>query len=497
MDLNAFSKNVLLTCVLVLQAFTGINAQKKEVTISWDKIIMVSKTTATLQVVANPMLRRNSPIYEGAFNALKSLGADYVRFVPWYHYPQMAVAELQPPSDNKTFWNFRQIDPIVEDFMEATKDHFPVMNFSTIPAWMFLTEQKVEYPSDSNLVCRTYNQGVELRDTTIKEITDYYVRLLSWYTKGGFIDEAGEYHKSGYFYNIPYWEILNEPDIEHRLSVQQYTRIYDAIVIALKKVIPGTKFIGMSLANESDPGWFEYFLDSTQHTGGVIPQILSYHFYGKPDFKEQAIEGYQYSFYNKADAFLDRVRYIENIRKRLAPQSLTFINEVGNILGDQQGASIPEDYWNLSGGMFAYIYIELAKMGIDVLGESQLVGFPTEFPSVTMIDWKNGQVNARFLVLKLLKENFAPGDKMVGTLSNSKEIAAQAFICGNNKKLLLINKRKKEIQIELPIEAKGATVYSVDISTGNRIAESRLADGKITLLPFGVSVIQFENQAMK
>jgi hypothetical protein len=143
--------------------------------------------------------------------------------------------------------------------------------------------------------------------------------------------------------------------------------------------------------------------------------------------------------------------------------------------------------------MFAYIYIELAIMGIDVAGESQLVGFPTEFPSVTMIDWKNGQPNARFLVLKLLKDNFAPGDKMVGTVSNSKDIAAQAFICGKDKKLLLINKRNKEIQIGLPLEAKGAKIYSVGISTGNRIAESRLWDSEITLRPFEVSVIQLEN----
>jgi hypothetical protein len=493
MKLNSFSFGILLACVLVLQPAFGIYAQKKQVTINWDKIIMVSKTTPTLQVVVNPLLLRNSPIYNDAFNALKNLGADYVRFVPWYHYPHMAVVELKPPSGNKTFWDFSHIDPIVEDFMEATKGHSIVMNFSTIPVWMFVTEQKTEYPKDPDLVCRTYNQGMKLRDTTLKEVTDYYVRLLSWYTKGGFTDEAGIYHKSGYFYNIPYWEILNEPDIEHRIPVQKYTQIYDAIVFALKKVIPDTKFVGMSLANESDPEWFEYFLNSANHTDGVQPEIISYHFYGKPDFKEQKLEEYQYSFYNKADAFIDRIQYIENIRKRLAPHCLTFINEIGNIIGDQEGTSIPDDYWNLSGGMVAYIYIELAKMGIDVAGESQLVGFPTEYPSVTMINWKNGQPNAKFLMLKLLKDNFGPGDKMVGTVSNSKDIAAQAFICAKNKKLLLINKRNKQIQIELPLEAKGAKIQSVDISTGNRIAESRLAESEITLLPFGVSVIQLKN----
>lgn len=490
MKLNSFFYQLLLVFAFVMQPAFGIYAQKKQVIINWDKIIMVSKTAPTLQVAVNPLLRRNSPFYKDAFKALKNLGADYVRFVPWYPYPHMAVAELKPASGNKTFWDFTYIDPIVEEFMEATKGHSVVMNFSTIPAWMFVTEKIPEYPDDPDALYKMYNQGIELRDTTLKELTDYYSRLLSWYTKGGFIDEAGVYHKSDHFYNIPYWEILNEPDLEHKITVQLYTRIYDALVIALKKIIPDAKFVGMSLAKESDPEWFEYFLDSSKHIDGVLPDIISYHFYGKPDYKQQGIEEYQYSFFNKADASIDRIRYIENIRKRLAPHCLTFINELGNILGDQEGASIPNSYWNLSGGMFAYVYIELAKIGIDVVGESQLLGFPTQFPSTTMVNWKNGHPNARFMVLKLLKDNFGPGDKMVVTVSNSKEIAAQAFICGKNKKILLINKRNKVIKIELPLDVKGAETYSVDILNGNQISRSRLKESEITMLPFGSSVIQ-------
>ena len=217
------------------------------------------------------------------------------------------------------------------------------------------------------------------------------------YTKGGFKDELGVFHKSGHFYNFPYWEILNEPDLEHFKfqSPHLYTKVYDAIVAALKKISPQTKFIGLSLASENIPEWFEYFLNPLNHDPGVPLEGISYHFYGKPDFKGQKLDYYQYSFFNKADAFLDRVRYIENIRKRLAPQTFTTINEIGNILGDQSGTSIPAAYWNLSGAMYAYFYVELSKIGIDVAGESQLVGYPTQFPDVTMIDWKNSRPNAR------------------------------------------------------------------------------------------------------
>ena len=65
-----------------------------------------------------------------------------------------------------------------------------------------------DYPSDPNIVDWSYTQGTQLRDFTLKELADYYGRLVSWYTKGGFTDEYGVYHHSGYYYHIPYWFIL-------------------------------------------------------------------------------------------------------------------------------------------------------------------------------------------------------------------------------------------------------------------------------------------------
>src|ERR1700691_1537857 len=45
------------------------------ITIDWNKTVVVSKSTPTLQVVTNPMLNPGSPIHDGAFTALKMLGA--------------------------------------------------------------------------------------------------------------------------------------------------------------------------------------------------------------------------------------------------------------------------------------------------------------------------------------------------------------------------------------------------------------------------------------
>jgi hypothetical protein len=102
--------------------------------------------------------------------------------------------------------------------------------------------------------------------------------LFSWYTKGGFTDELGKFHKSGHYYNIPYWEVLNEPDLEHNISIEMYTRMYDVVVKSLHQVSPGTKFIGISLAFATNPYYFEYFLDIKNHLPGVELEGIFYHF---------------------------------------------------------------------------------------------------------------------------------------------------------------------------------------------------------------------------
>jgi hypothetical protein len=462
--------------------------------VDWGNTVAVSKTTPTLQLVENPMVRK-SPIHEATFKALKDLGADYVRYVPWFPYPKLAVAELKPPANGKTFWDFKLLDSTMAALMEATKGHSVVINFSTTPVWMWKTDWTVNYPDDPYQTGWDYNQGTELRDTTMKELSGYYARLFSWYTKGGFTDELGQFHKSGHYYKISYWEVLNEPDLEHNISPQLYTKMYDAIVTEMKKVAPDTKFIGISLAFEGHPEFFEYFLNPKNHKPGVPLEGISYHHYSTPSWREQPLDAYQYTFFEKAEAFLDKVRYIENIRKRLAPQTFTTINEIGTILGAET-IPIPDDYWNLSGAMYAHMYLELTKIGIDVAGESQLVGYPSQFPDVSMINWKNGNPNARYWVLKLLIGNFGPGDKLVNTsyINSPGSIASvdyQAFITKNGKRILLINKRNKEIEIVLPAEAKGSAAKSVDMTTGeNPPAFLQLRDNKIMLKPFSVTVVE-------
>jgi len=492
---SAFSYGLFI----VLSATFG-KAQAVKVTVNWDQVVRVSNTTATLQVVVNPPLRRGSPIHDRVFQTLRDLGCDYVRYVPWLPYPKLGVAELEPPREEITSWDFSLIDPMTIDFLEATAGHSVILNFSTIPQWMYKTNKPVTYPDAPDQVVWDYEQGAELRDPSLQEVADYFARLVNWYTQGGFTDESGKRHESGHHYEIPYWEVLNEVDFEHSMTPETYTRVYDAVVGAIRKENPGMKFVGLALAAPSKaPEYFEYFLDPQHHQPGIPLDMISYHFYATPAPDETG-EVQPYTFFERADHFLDVVRYIDAIRQRLSPQTRTTVDEIGAISADDDAQGkpghvtkpIPQSYWNLCGAMFAYVYAQLARLGIDVAGESQLVGYPTQFPSVSMVDWNNGRPNSRAWVLKLLRDNFGSGDKLVSGSVNTPYVFLQAFVTRDgSRKLLLVNKRDRTFQVNLPAAA-GSREEHVDELTGfDPPASSQLAGDELTLRGLAVAVVTY------
>jgi hypothetical protein len=352
----------------------------------------------------------------------------------------------------------------------------------------------VTYPNDPNQVDWHYTQGTELKDPSGKELGDYYARLVSWYTRGGFTDEDGKVHTSGYHYRIPIWEVLNEVEFEHETDPQHYTERYDAIVSAIQKVSPDTKFMGLALAAPSDdPQYFEYFLDHSHHKPGIPLDYISYHFYASPT-PDQNIDDWQYTFFDQADRFLATVRYIETIRKRLSPETKSDADELGVILPTDNKPNdasivIPARYWNAAGALYAYLYMELAKQSVDVIGESQLVGYPSQFPSVSMMDWKQLKPNARYWVLKLIKDNFQPGDTLVATKVDNPDLAAQAFVTSHGRKILLINKRNRTVHLPLPEDVALSSLATVDEATGDGPARvSQYSGHGLDLAPFTVTV---------
>lgn len=484
----------------LLTLCSALLAQDKpaQVKVDWDKVLLTSRTTATLQVVVNPPLRRGSAIHDPVWKALKDLGADYVRFVPWLPYPRLAVAELEPPKDGKTSWDFSLIDLLVEDFLGATAGHPSILNLSTMPAWMWKTDKPVTYPADPNQPVWNYTRGTEPVDPTFQQIAEYYARVVSWYTQGGFTDELGVRHTSGHHYDIAYWEVLNEVEFEHNMSPETYSRLYDEVTAAIHKVSPQTKFVGLALALPSnEPQYFEYFLNHANHKPGTPLDAISYHFYASPT-EDQDINTQSFTYWEQADRFLATVRYIEAIRKRLSPETKTFVDELGVISWQDNGQEdpkhvtppIPDAYWQLCGAMYAYLYGELSRMGIEQVGESQLVGYPTQFPTVSMVDWNSGKPNARFWVLKLLHDNFAPGDKLIETDSGSPYLYARAFVTrGGAHKVLLVNKRNRALQVAFETP-RVLAMQIVDQQTGFGPPRSaQPAGSSFELPPLAVAVV--------
>lgn len=482
---------------------TSTNAVAKKqssITVDWGKVLRVSRTNATLQAVVTPLMGRDSPVHDQVWSALRNLHANYVRYVPWLPYPKLAVAELEPPANGKTSWNFSLIDPYTEDFFKANPQLPVIVNFSTIPQWMFKTPKPVPYPSNPDQVTWKYEQGTELRDPSMKELSDYYARLVSWYTKGGFTDEYGKRHESGHHFKFDHWEVLNEVDFEHTMTPEQYTKRYDAIVSAIRRVEPQMKFVGLALAAPATrPDYFEYFLNPKNHKSGIPIDMISYHFYAFPA-ADQPPDTWQYTVFDQSARFIQTVKYVDAIRKRLSPGTGATIDELGVIAPNDMNElkpgysfkPFPEFYWNLCAAQYAYLYGELAKLGVDAAGESALMQVPDFFPSVSMMDWKTGKPNARYWGLKLIRENFGPGDKIISATGLPTVYAFGVVTTTGKKELLLVNMRNKATDLSL-FGAAGSQEEYVDETTAyDAPASTRLVSDTVVLRGFSVAVITLQ-----
>jgi len=342
-----------------------------------------------------------------------------------------------------TSWDFTQLDPLMEDFMAAQAGRSVIINFSTPPNWLYKALRSL-YPDNPLGLMWNYEQGNQLVEQTAHQFGDYYGRLLAWYTDGGFVDEQGGRHVSGHFYNISMWECLNEPEAEHSNTPASYTLLYDAMVAGMRRFAPsGTRdlqWMGMALALHREWQWYEHFLNASNHVPGTPLDWISFHFYAQPLSRTDPV-AYR-KFFPDADDFVEEVKVVMALRDKLAPRVMLDVNECGVILTDDNTAGaplFPLVYWNAAASMYAYLYGRLSLLGLDVLGESQLVGYPQltlpdgivlepQYPSVSMLNWTTGEGNARYWVLKLLIDNTNPGsDRIMPTTVTP--IASNPF-CG-------------------------------------------------------------------
>ena len=126
---------------------------------------------------------------------------------------------------------------------------------------------------------------------------------------------------------------------------------------------------------------------------------------------------------------------------------------------------------------------------------SQLVGFPTQYPSVTMLDWNSGAPNARYRVLELLRRHFQPGDRLVATRNEAMypDTLVQAFATDRGRKLLLVNKRNHPVTVRLHDPVARGHLESVDVASGPAPARrAEFAGADVPLGAFAVAVLTLD-----
>src|SRR5258708_36989983 len=111
-------------------------------------------------------------------------------------------------------------------------------------------------------------------------------------------------------------------------------------------------------------------------------------------------------------------------------------------------------------------------MGVDVAGKFELVGYPSQFPSVSMVDWNDGKPNPRLRVLQLLHDRFGPGDKVVEItppsppMHSNPHIYSMAVVTKSGKpRVLLASRRYRQSALTIA-RASSADLEYVDHATG-------------------------------
>lgn len=406
--------------------------------VDWDSLYKssyTSKTTATLQVVSNPVLNsKTSPIAPTLFRNLHDLNADLVRYAAWFPYPIMGVAELEPPNvtSKTTSWNFtEELQQMFLDTFRAvvttttpTNSTTPnddvsvtsvrrgttateerpspprsttekalsnrmLITFSTQPKWMFNTTDWSYDPNNPNKAIWSYGSGSWTNRTT-KLVGDYYGRFASWLVNGSLEDEFGNVISGGPALGlgpggVTHWEVFNEPDSEHHLSWSEYNQLYDAVVRSIRDMSDPDHqitFVGMALSQHYEWDWYEAFLTLDNHAPDVRDAVahgmISFHWYGNTKSRTD-VSSFDKPF-SDLQHFLDtEIDGIIEVRDRLSPTTKLFLNEGGVIPVDDNNPNadvLPPIYFNMAAGVFVVLVSELSTRGIDAVGSSQFCGCP-------------------------------------------------------------------------------------------------------------------------
>lgn len=186
----------------------------------------------------------------------------------------------------------------------------------------------------------------------------------------------------------------------------------------------------------------------------------------------------------------------------MSPKTKVSIDELGTFLNVKEGeeacradepySAYPALYWNAEGANWAANFIMAQNTGMPVFSMSQMIGYRTQCPSISMFDYETAKPNAHYWALHLIAHNFGPGDKLVATQAGSSDLYAQASVTRAGRKILLVNSSDHALTVDLSTAFSGGSLHAqtVDEKSGEQAPRQETLSGKqITLAPFAISVV--------
>jgi Glycosyl hydrolases family 39 len=488
---------------------TAMTSAPPIMAIGWDDVVAISEVNATTQIgAAGP-----GPLHDKVYRQLRQFSPEYPRWQLWgggSKDPNLGNAEVLPPANGVSHWDFSRIDPDFIAFANTVRGHQFLVDLEVTPDWMYKPNAAI---AESTLgpLARVHTKR-ELA-VTPQVFADYYARVVSWWEKGGFTDEYGKWHPSGHHFKIPYWEVLNERNMAGE-SPEEYTRLYDATVLAIRQVDPDMQFVGLAIAHAWEyPQYITYFLNPKNHAPGVPLSAISLHCYAKygPD-DPPAVQ--VATTFDQAERFIDTIQYVNSIRDLLSPATRIMVDELGTIIGTEA----PQVPWpknrrgdvpfhiRLNAAMYGYLYGNMARLGVVSAGQSSFgagsssggrVGAYVADPMLTSA----GDPNPRYKVAKLLMTEFPPGSRVVasytgvGIWRNPFPIYVEPYVTQDGtRKVLIVNERDVPYAAVIP-DAKGGKIHYVAADTGSAPYKERLANANlVTVSGLEVAILTLPNQ---
>eukprot|EP01050_Picozoa_sp_SAG11_P021015 SAG11_NODE_3658_length_2305_cov_1.266999_3_plen_170_part_00 len=169
------------------------------------------------------------------------------------------------------------------------------------------------------------------------------------------------------------------------MQVRAYTQFYDGVVQQLQQdhAELGLKYHGLVLADillksegtayETDAEeYFHYFLNRSNHATGVPLDYVSYHWYGTAN--GHGANWTAWRPFEQAEIMLAKAARLQSIVQQLSPTTKVNVDEIGSLYGCDDVFGADRFYFNAIGAVYAFVYSELAELGVEIMAASQLTG---------------------------------------------------------------------------------------------------------------------------